>query len=110
MVPEMSVASTPVRACSLAGRIGLLAGYLLLVLLINPIALQHELAEASDAPHADRDFCTWLDHAAGSSVHSSAAMPFVTKCVTPCVLPPAVVSVSRRDHHDPVRGPPVLFS
>jgi hypothetical protein len=93
----------------MAGRLTLIAGYVFLVLLLNPVVLQHELAAASGTPHADRDFCTWLDHAAGSTLQSSAVMPVVVHYSAPFSLPPAVFSFFRQDHTDPVRGPPVSF-
>jgi hypothetical protein len=109
MVSKMPVASIPWGSWGVAGRLTLIAGYVLLVLLLNPVVLQHELAAASDLPHADRDFCTWLDHAAGSTLQSSAVIPVVVEDSAQLSLLPAVFSFFRQDHSDPVRGPPVSF-
>lgn len=109
MVSKMPVASIRSRSWCVAGRLSLIAGYILLVLLLNPVVLQHELAAASGLPHADRDFCTWLDHAAGSTLQSSSALPAMAEYSAQLSLLPVVVPFFRQDHSDPVRGPPVSF-
>jgi hypothetical protein len=97
----------PMKQLALRGsRWGLIATYVLLVLTLQPLLLDHAFAAGSSHEHSDQDVCSWLDHAASAGVHS----------VPPLVLPlhaglsslsgftTRLVSVDFT--LDPVRGPP----
>ncbi|MEW6248437.1 MAG: hypothetical protein AB1555_17265 [Nitrospirota bacterium] len=88
----------------------LAAAYVLLVLALQPLLLDHAFAAGSSHGHSDRDFCAWLDHAAGAGVHAaapSAVLHVVALTRTPH-LREFLLSVDRVQ--DPVRGPPSLLS
>ncbi|MCS6897087.1 MAG: hypothetical protein NZM29_03860 [Nitrospira sp.] len=51
-------------------RMGLAAVYLLLMLALHPVLIQHELALPDDPHHSESDLCAWLDHTAGASLQS----------------------------------------
>ena len=87
-------------------RWGLIATYVLLVLTLQPLLLDHAFAAGSSHEHSDQDVCSWLDHAASAGVQS----------VAPLVLPLHAARFSLSGFttllrsfdftHDPVRGPP----
>jgi hypothetical protein len=91
------------------GRAGLTATYLLLVLLLNPVLLQHDLSAGSHGSHSDRDVCTWLDHAAGAALQSAEVALSVTETVTGASSELPSFFVFRHLHVDPIRGPPLFL-
>lgn len=90
-------------------RWGLIVTYVLLVLTLQPLLLDHAFATGSSHEHFDQDVCAWLDHAASAGLHS----------VTPPVVPLHMVAsfssfftallYSIERSYDPARGPPVLI-
>jgi hypothetical protein len=102
MVSAMSLA----RRAASGSRLVLAAAYVLLVLTLQPLLLDHAFATGSSHTHSDRDVCAWLDHAASAGVHS-VSPPVVLRHEGVCsshVDSSYVHSVDRS--HDPVRGPP----
>ncbi|MFO0773179.1 MAG: hypothetical protein U0172_00765 [Nitrospiraceae bacterium] len=67
----------PIARCqrAAAGRLCaillLLATYLVLACALNPVLLAHELALPTDSQHHEHDVCSWLDHAAASTLHAA---------------------------------------
>lgn len=104
MVPPMSLA----RRAASGGRLVLAASYVLLVLTLQPLLLDHVFATGSSHTHSDQDVCAWLDHAASAGVHSLT--PPVALCQEgACAINVSASFVRPVDRsHDPVRGPPHL--
>jgi hypothetical protein len=90
-------------------RWGLIATYVLLVLTLQPLLLDHAFAVGSSHEHSDQDVCSWLDHAATAGVHSVAphVLPLYAALSSPHGFTTLLVSVDFT--HDPVRGPPALI-
>jgi hypothetical protein len=86
----------------------LVAGfYVALILLINPILLDHEHASSPDSHHSDRDVCAWLDHAAGAGVAADAVPPVIVAVIASVALCAQAVFPGQVLFSDPVRGPPL---
>ncbi len=90
-------------------RWGLIATYVLLVLTLQPLLLDHAFAAGSSHEHSDQDVCSWLDHAASAGVQSVA--PLVLPLHEALAFLSAFIAllVSVDFTHDPVRGPPTLI-
>lgn len=95
-----------IRFINKAGHWALLLGYVLLVLTLQPLLLEHTFAVGTSHEHSEQDVCAWLDHAASAGLHSVTPPPvLVPVLVTTGSLPPILFrSVSRSS--DSVRGPP----
>lgn len=96
------------RLINKAGHWALVVGYVLLVLALQPLLLEHAFAAGTSHEHSDQDVCAWLDHAASAGVHSVTPPPVVIPVLvtTTSPLDPAFTSVSRSS--DSVRGPPAF--
>lgn len=90
-------------------RWGLIATYILLVLTLQPLLLDHAFSAGSSHEHSDRDVCSWLDHAASTGVHSVAPLVLPVQAVSSPVRAFTTLLVSVDFTHDPVRGPPALI-
>ena len=102
MVPAM-----PVKACvRTVSRWALVVGYVLLVLTLQPLLLEHTFAAGTSHEHSEQDVCAWLDHAASAGLHTVTPPPVhVSILVTTApALNLVFKSVSRSC--DSVRGPP----
>ncbi len=87
-------------------RWALVLAYVLLVLTLQPLLLEHTFAAGTAHEHSDQDVCTWLDHAASAGVHSVAFLP-VSLPLLITVLPPHERIFSAIVYScDSVRGPP----
>lgn len=91
------------------GRWALATVYVLLVLTLQPLLLDHAFATASSHEHSDQDICSWLDHAASAGVHSVAPLVLPLHAVNSSLSGFISLLVSTEFIHDPVRGPPVLI-
>ncbi|TKB63779.1 MAG: hypothetical protein E8D47_12750 [Nitrospira sp.] len=89
-------------------RWGLIATYVLLVLTLQPLLLDHAFAAGSAHEHSDQDVCSWLDHAASAGVHSVAPLVLPLHAVFSSIIGFTTLVVSVEFTHDPVRGPPPL--
>ncbi|MCP9463424.1 MAG: hypothetical protein NNA25_01335 [Nitrospira sp.] len=92
------------------GQWGLILGYLLLVLMLQPLLLEHTFAAGTSHEHSDQDICAWLDHAASAGLHSVAPPPVLLPVLltTPSALPIIMRSVALS--LGSVRGPPSFVS
>ena len=84
----------------------LVLGYVLLVLTLQPLLLEHTFAAGTSHEHSDQDVCAWLDHAASAGLHSLTPPPVLVPVLVTTVSPLdlAVKPVFRSG--DSVRGPP----
>jgi hypothetical protein len=89
-------------------RWGLIATYVLLVLTLQPLLIDHTFAAGSSHEHSDQDVCSWLDHAASAGVHSIAPLVLPLHAVLSSLSGFTTLLVSVDFTHDPVRGPPAL--
>lgn len=91
-----------------SGRWALVVGYVLLVLTLQPLLLEHTFAAGTSHEHSDQDVCAWLDHAASAGLHSVTPPPVLVPVLVTTASPlyPAFTSVSRLS--DSVRGPPAF--
>ncbi len=87
-------------------RWGLIATYVLLVLTLQPLLLDHAFAAGSSHEHSDQDICSWLDHAASAGVHSVAPLVLPLHAAISSLHSFTSLLVSVDFTHDPVRGPP----
>lgn len=96
------------RLIEKAGHWGLILGYVLLALTLQPLLLEHTFAAGTAQEHSDQDVCAWLDHAASAGLHSVSPPPVLIPVLITTVSPldPVFTSVSRSS--DSVRGPPAL--
>jgi hypothetical protein len=88
----------------------LVVSYVLLVLTLQPLLLEHTFAAGTSHEHSDQDVCAWLDHAASAGLHSVTPPPVLLPVL---VTPPSLFefifrSVARS--FDSVRGPPSFGS
>lgn len=90
-------------------RWGLIAAYVLLVLTLQPLLLDHAFAAGSSHEHSDQDICSWLDHAASTGVHSVAPLVLPLHAVFSSLGGFTTPFVSTYFTHDHVRGPPTLI-
>ncbi len=88
----------------------LILGYVLLVLTLQPLLLEHTFTTGTSHEHSDQDVCAWLDHAASAGVHSVTPPPVLIPVLvtTACTLDLIVASLTRA--FDSVRGPPSFVS
>ncbi len=90
-------------------RWGLIATYVLLVLALQPLLLDHAFAASSSHEHSDQDVCSWLDHAASAGVYSVAPLVVPFHAVLSSLNSFTTLLVSVDFTHDPVRCPPTLI-
>ena len=102
MVPAMPVV-TCIRTVS---RWVLVVGYVLLVLTLQPLLLEHTFAAGTAHEHSDQDVCSWLDHAASAGLHSVTPPPVLASVLVTAVSPPDLIFKSVSRSSDSVRGPP----
>ena len=93
-----------------SGRLVLVVSYVLLVLTLQPLLLEHTFAAGTSHEHSDQDVCAWLDHAASAGLHSLTPPPVLLPVLvtTPCALHIIIRSVALS--FDSVRGPPSFVS
>lgn len=96
----------PVTRRITVGHWAIVLGYVLLVLTLQPLLLEHTFAAGASHGHSDQDVCAWLDHVASAGLHSVTPPPvFLPVLVTtPCDLHIIIRSVALS--FDSVRGPP----
>lgn len=84
----------------------LVVSYVLLVLTLQPLLLEHTFAVGTSHEHSDQDVCAWLDHAASAGLHSVTPPPVLLPVLvtTPSIFDLIFASVIRS--FDSVRGPP----
>jgi len=100
----------PMKQLAIWGsRWGLIATYVLLVLALQPLLLDHAFAAGSSHEHSDQDVCSWLDHAASAGVHSVAPLVLPLHAAFFSLSGFTTLLVSVDFTHDPVRGPPTLI-
>lgn len=87
-------------------RWALVLGYVLLVLTLQPLLLEHTFAVGTSQEHSEQDVCTWLDHAASVGVHSGTPPPVLAAVLVTTVTPLNLVFESVSHSSDSVRGPP----
>ena len=88
----------------------LVLSYVLLVLTLQPLLLEHTFAAGTSHEHSDQDVCAWLDHAASAGLHSVTPPPVLLPVI---VTPPSRAEVAFRyisRPFDSVRGPPSSIS
>jgi len=91
-------------------RWALVVGYVLLVVTLQPLLLEHTFAAGSSHEHSDQDVCTWLDHAASAGLHSVTPPPVLVPVLVTTSSPPHLVFTSVPFASDSVRGPPSFSS
>jgi hypothetical protein len=93
-----------------AGHWGLILGYVLLALTLQPLLLGHTFAAGTSHEHSDQDVCAWLDHAASAGLHSVTPPPVLIPVLgrTSCARDLIFASLTRS--FDSVRGPPSVVS
>lgn len=89
-----------------AGRWALVVGYVLLILILQPLLLEHTFAAGTSHEHSDQDVCAWLDHAASAGVHSVTPPPVSLPLLITIQPPHELVVQSLVRSFDSVRGPP----
>lgn len=94
------------RLIKKAGHWALVLGYVLLVLTLQPLLLEHTFAAGTSHEHSDQDVCAWLDHAASAGLHSVTPPPVLVPVLVPTVSPSSIVLKSVSRSSDSVRGPP----
>ena len=87
-------------------RWALVVGYVLLVLTLQPLLLDHTFAAGTSHEHSDHDVCAWLDHAASAGLHSVTPPPVFVPVSVATASPPNLVFTSVLHSSDSVRGPP----
>lgn len=87
-------------------RWALVLGYVLLVLTLQPLLLDHTFAAGTSQEHPEQDVCTWLDHAASAGLHSVTPPPVLAAVLVTTVTPLNLVFESVSRSSDSVRGPP----
>ncbi len=87
-------------------RWALVVGYVLLVLTLQPLLLEHTFAAGTSHEHSDQDVCTWLDHAASTGLHSVTPPPVFVPVFVATAFPPHLIFTSVFRSSDSVRGPP----
>ena len=97
------------RLTAYGSRWALIATYVLLVLTLQPLLLDHAFAADSSHGHSDGDVCAWLDHAASAGLHSVAPPIVLLHMGTSCPSFNTASIHSTARFHDPVRGPPALI-
>ncbi len=101
------VSTMPIKAwLRTVSRWALVVGYVLLVLTLQPLLLEHTFAAGSSHEHSDQDVCAWLDHAASAGLHSVTPPPVFVPVSVTTALPPHLVFTSVFRSSDSVRGPP----
>ena len=88
------------------GRWALVVGYVLLVLTLQPLLLEHVFAAGTSHEHSDQDVCAWLDHAASAGLHSVTPPPILVSVLVATASLPDLVFKSISRSSDSVRGPP----
>lgn len=88
----------------------LVVGYVLLVLTLQPLLLEHTFATGTGHEHSDEDVCAWLDHAASAGLHSVTASPALLPVVVTSPLPVETAFKYIARPFDSVRGPPSSIS
>jgi len=84
----------------------LVLGYVLLVLTLQPLLLEHTFAAGTAHEHSAQDVCAWLDHAASTGLHSVTPPPVFVPVLVTTAAPPHLVFTSVFRSSDFVRGPP----
>ncbi|MCP9469141.1 MAG: hypothetical protein NNA31_03965 [Nitrospira sp.] len=92
------------------GRWGLLLGYVLLVLTLQPLLLEHTFAAGTSHEHSDQDVCAWLDHAASAGLHSVTSPPVLLPVLVTTPFAFYIIIRSVALSLDSVRGPPSFVS
>jgi hypothetical protein len=97
------------RLLKRASQWGLVLGYVLLVLTLQPLLLEHTFAAGTSHEHSDQDVCAWLDHAASAGLHSVTPPPVLVPVLGTTISVPDLVFNSVSHSSDSVRGPPASF-
>ena len=95
-----------IRLINKAGPWALALGYVLLVLTLQPLLLEHTFAAGTSHEHSDQDVCTWLDHAASAGLHAVTLPPVLVPVLVTTFSPPHLIFKSVARSSDSVRGPP----
>lgn len=106
MVPAMPMT----RFLTRAGHWGLLLGYVLLALTLQPLLLEHTFAAGTSHEHSDQDVCAWLDHAASAGLYSVTPPPGPIPALGRILHVRALIVASLTRSFDSVRGPPCVVS
>lgn len=88
------------------GHWGLILGYVLLVLTLQPLLLEHTFAAGTNHEHSDQDFCVWLDHAASAGLHSVVPPPVLIPVLGKTSSTRDLIFASLTCSFDSVRAPP----
>jgi len=88
----------------------LVLGYVLLVLTLQPLLLEHTFAEGTAQEHSDQDVCAWLDHAASAGLQSATPAPTFLAHIIVALFPHEFMVLSIDRSFDSVRGPPFSLS
>lgn len=94
------------RLIRAGSRWALIVGYVLLVLTLQPLLLDHTFAAGTSHEHSDHDVCAWLDHAASAGLHSFTPPPVLVPVLVATVSLPDLIFMSVSRSSDSVRGPP----
>lgn len=105
MVPAMPMTSLAKKLSHWV----LLLGYVLLVLTLQPLLIEHSFSAGTSHEHSDQDVCAWLDHAASAGLHSFTPLPVLVLILVATVSPPNHIFRSVTHFHASVRGPPASF-
>jgi hypothetical protein len=89
-----------------AGQWGLILGYGLLVLTLQPLLLEHTFAVGISHDHSAQDVCAWLDHAASTAVQSAMLSPVLASVEEAMPLSASSVRRSVALFCDSVRASP----
>jgi hypothetical protein len=84
----------------------LVLGYVLLVLTLQPLLLEHTFAAGTSHEHSDQDVCAWLDHAASAGLHSVTPPPVLVPVLVTTTSLLSLIFKSVPYSSDSVRGPP----
>ncbi len=87
-------------------RWALLVGYVLLVLTLQPLLLDHAFSSGTAHEHSDQDVCAWLDHAASAGLHSVTLPPVPIPVLVTIPNTRDLIFASLTRSSDSVRGPP----
>lgn len=98
------------RLLRLSSRWALVVGYVLLVLTLQPLLLEHTFAAGTPHEHSDQDVCAWLDHAASAGLHSVTLPPVPIPVLVITSSTVDLIFASLTYSFDSVRGPPFFIS
>lgn len=98
------------RLICTSSRWTLVVGYVLLVLTLQPLLLEHTFSAGTSHEHSDQDVCTWLDHAASAGPQSVTPHPVLIPVIFTSPPPVEITLRYISRPFDSVRGPPPSFS